>query len=66
MRLQQFFDEQELDDASFAELVGVDRSTISRVRRGEFFPSWKLAAKIRSATGGKVTADDFLRAEPAE
>jgi DNA-binding XRE family transcriptional regulator len=47
-------------DAWFAALVGVDRTTISRLRRGNTRPTWEVAAKIVEATNGAVTPNDFL------
>jgi len=44
----------------FAELAGVNPSTISRLRRGICLPDWPTLAKIDIATGGKVKPNDFL------
>jgi DNA-binding XRE family transcriptional regulator len=49
-----------LTDEEFARVVGVDRTAISRIRRGVNRPSWELAAKIKAVTDGVVTADSFL------
>lgn len=49
-----------LTDEQVSSLVNVDRVTISRIRRGLNRPSWELAGKIKEASAGAVTADDFL------
>ena len=48
------------DDEAVAKLVGTNRATISRIRRGLNRPSWDLAAKLKSISGGAVTAEDHL------
>ena len=60
MRLEAYMLKHNLGDEAMADLLGIDRSTVNRLRRSEAKPSWPLAAKIRAATNGKVTADDFL------
>jgi hypothetical protein len=77
MRLESWLAEQQKTPTELANELGVDVSTITRlipdsgkkqIRR----PGWDLIAKIKVATGGKVTADDFMadetlqRAEPPE
>ncbi len=54
-----------LSDAQLAERLGVDRSTITRLRNGSARPSWQLAEKIARETRGKVTPNDFARARVA-
>jgi DNA-binding XRE family transcriptional regulator len=60
MHLAEWMALADLTDGKLAALVGFDRSTISRLRRGETFPSWELAAKIKEVSRGAVKADDFL------
>jgi transcriptional regulator with XRE-family HTH domain len=48
-----------LDDSAVAEGAGVDRSTISRVRRGLQRPSWPLMDAIFRESRGAVRPDDF-------
>jgi len=55
--------EQDFDDEALGTMLGVDRVTISRIRRGLNRPSWELAARIKQTTGNAVTADDFLLAK---
>lgn len=60
MKLAEWMTSESVDDEGMADRVGADRSTISRIRRGETRPSWPLVARIKAATGGAVSADDFL------
>jgi transcriptional regulator with XRE-family HTH domain len=60
MRLAEWMDSNGVTDASLGERLGVDRTTISRIRCGRNKPSWDLAAKIKEASDGSVTPDDFL------
>jgi len=60
MRLSEWMQTHGHDDDAFGAAVGVDRATISRIRRGLNRPSWELAGRIKLATEGAVTADDFL------
>jgi transcriptional regulator with XRE-family HTH domain len=62
MKLAHYLDEKSLNATAFAAAVGVEPSTVTRLLRGERTPSLALAARIRAATEGKVTADDFLPA----
>ena len=50
-------------DEELADLVNVDRSTISRLRRGENPPTWPVMTRIRLISGGQVSPNDF---EPVE
>lgn len=69
MQLSDFMSARGLDDEAMAELVrkssgvSVDRSTISRIRRGKCRPSWDLIACLKSVSKGRVSADDFLETE---
>lgn len=60
MKLSQWMAEAGHDDEAVAKLVGIDRATISRIRRGLNRPSWDLAAKLKLVSDGAVTADDHL------
>lgn len=46
--------------AAFAGRVGVDVKTLYRYLSGERFPTPENLRRIREATGGAVTADDFV------
>lgn len=60
MELTSYMRLANLKDEHFARLVGVDRSMVSRWRRGVTIPDWKNIARISQATDGAVSADDFL------
>lgn len=50
---------------AFADLMGVTVPTVSRWETGQRVPETKLWPKLKTVTGGKITADDFLP-QPAE
>jgi predicted transcriptional regulator len=60
MQLDEWMSINGLSDGAMANLVRADRATINRVRRGITRPSWQLAARIKAATKGAVSADTFL------
>lgn len=60
MHLSEYMAAQRLSDDQMAELIGIDRATVSRIRRGRMKPGWGTLAKIKAATEGAVTANDFL------
>lgn len=60
MKLDQYLSTKKMTDAAFAALVGMSQSQVNRLRRGLSQPSWDTAATIEHATGGKVSASDFL------
>ena len=62
MKLADYLASKDLNDAAFAEMLGCDRSTVSRLRRADTKPSWGQAERIREITGGLVTPNDFLDA----
>jgi transcriptional regulator with XRE-family HTH domain len=60
MNLARYLSSKEISDEDFAPLIGVDRATVNRLRRGRHRPSWETIEKIQAATKGAVTANDFL------
>jgi transcriptional regulator with XRE-family HTH domain len=60
MKLKDWMEWRGLNDEQVAKLVKVDRSTISRIRRGELMPSWGLAARFHEVTDESVSANDFM------
>lgn len=60
MTLHTYLASMGISDARFAELVGRHRVTVSRWRRGKVVPDWEALSAISKATGGQVTANDFL------
>jgi transcriptional regulator with XRE-family HTH domain len=65
MKLEQYLLNNGIKPVAFAASIDVAPSTITRILRGERTPRIDLIGKIRTATGGKVTADDFM-SEAAE
>lgn len=55
--------ETETSDEALAARLDVDRSTISRIRRGKRMPSPEMMQRIRQATSGAVTANDFVHSD---
>lgn len=60
MQLSDWMAREGHDDERLGSLLGVDRATVNRLRRGVTKPSWDLAGRIKSLSGGAVTPDDFL------
>lgn len=66
MRLADYLRDRQIRPSALALAIGLSPSTVTRILRGERTPSLSLIARIREATDGAVTADDFLPArEPA-
>ncbi len=63
MKLITYMIRNGLDDRSVGQLVGVDRTTINRIRRGTQLPSWKLMLSFKTMSSGKVLPNDFLPPE---
>lgn len=64
MRLSDFLHNQNISDAEFARAVGVDRSTITRLKKSAQSPGLALIRAIDAATKGKVKAEDFYADPP--
>ena len=60
MKLADFLKAENLLPSVFAVRLGTPASTVTRLLTGERSPGLDLLAKIKAATGGKVTPDDFL------
>jgi len=58
--LTKFRSVQGMSKAELARLAGTTRQTIHRLENGEQTPSLALLHRIREATGGAVSSDDFL------
>lgn len=65
MDLSSYLREADIKPTRFAEALGVPASTITRLLSGERSPRLDTIAKIERATGGKVTANDFLPPSPS-
>ena len=66
MDLADFMKNAEMTDAKLAELVGRDRSNVTRWRRKQTKPDFYALVAIEKITDGKVTASDFVPGEAAE
>lgn len=64
--LGNFMTLENLTDEQVAALVGRDRTTIGRIRRGKKNPSLTLALKLERISGGVVKAADLLAADGLE
>lgn len=63
MKLADYLRDAEVKDEDFAVQIGCDRSTVSRIRRGQL-PTYALMKRIALATGGKVRPDDYFEGLP--
>jgi transcriptional regulator with XRE-family HTH domain len=62
MTLSTYLAERNLSLTKFAEAIGVSVETVRRYCEGTRTPRPALMAKIKAATAGSVTADDFVPA----
>ena len=63
MTLERYLSEHGISRSAFARLIGVSPASVTRyVKAGEGgrSPRDAIMRRIREATGGAVTADDFL------
>ena len=65
MMLGAYLREKKLSAAAFARQVGRSRSAVGRWVSGSRFPEPASLRAIIRATGGAVTADDFLSDDAA-
>lgn len=63
MNLQAHMDAEKLKDKQVAGALGIARSFVSQIRRGQREPSLRLACQIETWSGGKVTPRDLLTAD---
>lgn len=59
MRLDEYLIKRDVTPTAFAAEIGVAASTITRIIRGERSPRFDLVMKIKKATGGLVTDEDW-------
>ena len=59
MTLSAYLKTAQLNDAQFGRIIGVPRQYVQRYRTGTK-PTTEIMEKIFTATGGKVTANDFF------
>lgn len=55
--------ERDLSPEEAGRLFKVDAVSVRRYLSGSRIPSWDVMPRIVEATGGEVTANDFLRDE---
>jgi transcriptional regulator with XRE-family HTH domain len=60
MQLASFMSERSLSDEELARMLGCSAHAVNKWRRGKRFPRQRQMARIREATGGLVTPDDFM------
>jgi DNA-binding transcriptional regulator YdaS (Cro superfamily) len=65
MRLSDYLAREALTAAEFGRRIGRGKSAVSRWAKGERIPDRESMGKIKRATGGRVTANDFYPAEAA-
>lgn len=65
MKLPEWLAANDVTMVAFAKTVGVTPSAVSRWCSGELFPATDKLVRIRRATMGAVSADDFMPAEAA-
>lgn len=62
MKLASYLAKHDMKPKDFAELIGVDRTTVIRYVAGARTPSAKAMAKIAAVTNGKVRPNDWVPA----
>lgn len=65
MHLSEYMQWKNLTDSQVALRIGVDRATISRIRRGKVRPDWVTIILLKKMSGGQITADDFVELKQA-
>jgi DNA-binding transcriptional regulator YdaS (Cro superfamily) len=66
MKLSEWLKGCSLTRRAFAKKVGVAPSYITALCDGTVWPGHDVAARIKAATDGEVTPDDFLRADQTD
>lgn len=64
MTLDDYLSDRNLTDTAFGAQIGRSQSAISRLRRGLTKPDWETLERIKDATSGAVTPNDFLSEPP--
>jgi len=66
MKLESWLKDSDTSARELASRVETTEATISRLKNGHALPSLELAGRIAIATGGAVTANDFLDPAPSQ
>lgn len=61
--MAEYMAQQGLDDDAVAAAIGCSRPTVSRIRRRKQRPDWPTIEKLKTWSGGILTADDFQELE---
>jgi len=64
MKLADYLSETGQTYRQFAVALGCNAAQVHRWASGKRLPTLEVCSKIRAATGGKVSADDFLPSVP--
>jgi transcriptional regulator with XRE-family HTH domain len=62
MTLEEWKRARGLTDEALADLLGIERSSVTKIRRGKASPSLAVIKRIRDLTGGAVTGDEWINA----
>lgn len=65
MTLTEYLEAEGLKPAQFAQALGAEPSTVTRLVNRDRGPSLDMALRIEAATKGQVTVRDWPSAEPA-
>jgi transcriptional regulator with XRE-family HTH domain len=60
MKLSDYMEMAKITDQDFAGRVGLERSTVTRLRNGKTVPSFQTLERIHAETKGAVSFNDFL------
>lgn len=60
MRLSEYLSAEQLSLTDFAKAIGVSAEAVRRYRDGDRTPRPEQMVRIKAATSGAVTADDFM------
>jgi putative transcriptional regulator len=63
MTLDDYLRENKITETAFAAVIGINQSSVHRLRKGTIRPDIETLARIVSATGGAVTLSDFIDTE---
>lgn len=66
MKLADYLDREQITRAEFARRTGLSEGMVSLLCRDETWLSKETARKIKDATNGDVTPNDFMPVEAAE
>lgn len=66
MKLADYLAKHQISQTAFARLIEASQVAVSRYASGRRMPGRDRLLKIREATGGEVTANDFVEVGAAE